>query len=186
MRVIFLNIDGVLNSSASCLVEPGWLLRDERATERALRLSELVGELTGSMVQSIKAVDPTAVMLVNLLTDEGVKLVLSGSHSLMFERVSRSNRLEAMQLYLQLHGLTGELIGWTNRSSAELHGRRGLEITEWLDTFPGVEKHIVLDDGSDFYSSGCHLVKTDCVVGFTFREYAVAKKLLSIEEPSTI
>lgn len=57
-----------------------------------------------------------------------------------------------------------------------LHTKRGDEITEWLSKHP-VEKYIIFDDDSDMTIHMNRLIKSNCFVGFTYKEYLEAEKL---------
>lgn len=168
MKILFLDIDGVLNSSASVLatVEPtaarwyAWCGLESYFNE--------VGYLPRFTFDTI---DPVAVGLINRLLkrDEELKIVLSSSHRTLFcgdkfqliepfRRHASSTGLidfgsalhiDLLVLYLQALGLnvTADTL---YDVTLVLNQPRGLEIKQWLDNCPyPIEDYVVLDDNSD-------------------------------------
>jgi hypothetical protein len=156
MRIVFLDIDGVLNhfgtnwEDARWSPQPDGLLRVPIASECVMRL--------------------------NRLTDETrARIVISSSWR-------RFARWQDLGPALARHGVTGEIVGetpdlvndaawrkmWRTRPRAPIeHERiqRGMEIGEWLLGHPEVVSFAILDDGSDMVCLRSHLVQTDPNVG---------------------
>lgn len=168
MKILFLDIDGVLNSSASVLatVEPTTARLD------ALSGLDVYFEDLGYLPRfTFDTIDPVAVGLINRLLkrDEELKIVLSSSHRTLFcgdkfqlvepfrRRASSTGlidfgsalHLDMLVMYLQALGLditSDTLYDITPR----LFEERGKEIKQWLDICPyPIEDYVVLDDGGD-------------------------------------
>ena len=193
MKVIFLDIDGVLNSTGSCLGRTGRRWEALNGTEDQIcEWSEQLlvlngGEFGYGQLQTFQTIDPTAVELINrLLEKASACIVLSSTHRMFFaDHVTKiaygsPQHLQALRLYLKLLGLEGDrLIGITPR----LHTRRGLEVREHIETCGlEFEAHVAIDDGGDFEKDDCvhHLV--DAKLGFTAGDYFACAKILGVDE----
>ena len=156
MKVVFLDIDGVLNNSSTYSNDAPWRHEDG---ER-LRVP----------------VDPTCMTRLNrLLAETGAKVVISSSWRLFA-------RYEDLGPALARYGLVGDVIGetpdlvndpawleaWRTREGAPFHYERierGMEIAEWLKAHPEVTEFVILDDCSDMAELRPWLVLTDPVTG---------------------
>jgi hypothetical protein len=144
MKVIFLDLDGVLNGDE--------FLDQDRMSDK-----------DGDWVQWwTDWIDPVAVEHLNSITDRTeAKLVFS------------SNRRTWLSLQDIAHifstvGITGELIDKTPYLRGE---DRGTEIRQWLvDTKLEVESFVVLDDHDDVGDLSDRLVRVDSVTGLTSRD----------------
>ena len=125
MKVIFLDIDGVMNYN-KC----PWFFNHETMERR--HVEEHNKEWGG-----FYAICPDRVtILLSILEKTGAKLVLSSTW--------RKN--ERWKEIMRCNGLDSELfLGRT----VVLGGFRGEEIKEWLDKNPGVEKFAIIDDDAD-------------------------------------
>lgn len=168
MKVIFLDIDGVLNHPGTYADDSQWRdhgdgLRVPVAPECMLRLNRLVAET-------------------------GAKIVISSSWR-MFAR------WQDLGPALQCHGLVGDVVGetpdlindqdWLRRWRAR-HGEeftyerleRGWEITEYLRDDWRVLAFVILDDCSDMAGVKSHLVHVDAVTGLDDFDVERAKGIL--------
>lgn len=191
MKFLFLDIDGVANSTGSCLARTGvnWLL--PRMDGQAARLLNMIGgEFAYGQQESFETVDPTAVELINrLVSRSGCKVVLSSTHRSFFVgsnynshfEFGSSLHLDALNLYMALLGFDFELEGITPR----LWEKRGLEVQAYLEDRDEVEMYAIIDDGGDFLP-GQPLVQTDAALGFTGNDYFKAAKLLDTHESGII
>jgi hypothetical protein len=149
MRVIFLDIDGVLNSQATFCYHSQ---------------PEVLATLRPEWGVSLTW-DPVLVSNYRLLLrflPEDVKIVLSSSW-----RVGR-NTLEEVKEMFDIRGVdSSRVIGctpWLHLSGST----RGLEIQAWLDEHPEVTDFVILDDDSDMGKlRKKHLFKTEWYVGLT-------------------
>lgn len=195
MKLIFLDIDGVLNSTASCLVRTPmiWFRQDsEDASNWIMELLNSVQLFGYGVEQSVNTVDPTAVELLNRLVEKsGANIVLSSSHRSFFTGANYNDVFEygspehihALDLYLKILGVRAKLVGITPR----LFTRRGVEVREYLNSLDEEpEAHVAIDDGGDFKSHECNLVRTDARLGFTSNEYFEAAKILGVQESTII
>lgn len=154
MKVIFLDIDGVLNSSRSC-AGLGGMPWPGKAKERDWHLF-----------------DPVAVGLLRRACKEtGAVCVLSSSWRMHLDQ----SDMNALADHLGV-----QIIGRTQSSrSPEI---RGQQIEEWLDEHPDVKVWAILDDDSDMldHQKG-RLVKTMFREGMLFEHYMQLTSLLGME-----
>ena len=154
MKVIFLDIDGVLNSDDYFLQRHD----DDRLNPHGYPLSEF---------------DPYPVKLLNNLTDlTGAKIVLSSDWR-------KDASLQQLKNLFEKVGITGELIGKTPiLRNNRLYGEtiRGDEVSKWLaDTHYKVESYIIIDDNNDFgMDQQKQFIKTNGITGFTKKDYELA------------
>lgn len=165
MRVVFLDIDGVLNHCAT---------RGPSATE---------GEPLPIPIA------PECMSRLNrLIAETGAKVVISSSWRLF-------TSWEHLGPALVRHGLMAEVIGetpdlvndapwlerWRAREGAPFayeRMERGWEIREWLAAHPEVEQFVILDDCSDMAELKPCLVLTDPIAGLDDPDVERAKWLL--------
>jgi hypothetical protein len=135
MKVIFLDIDGVLNSG------------------------KYIKALDGAFDDPKNQMDPEAIKLINRLTDStGAKLVVSSTWRLAF--IKSADPVGQLAICMRSYGLTGEVIDMTNQCAGS---SRGVEIQGWLDnkyTQLGIDKFVIIDDDSDIDHLRKYLVKT--------------------------
>jgi hypothetical protein len=168
MRVIFLDLDGVINSDRSILV-----------------CGERLEKFKGSDVPYyekflLSNVDPIAVEMINLLVEmTDAKIVLSSSHRKHFNKISDFvQRLEKTRQYFSKIGFDSErLIGWT----PELLDVRGREIQNWLDEHSEVAHYVIIDDSADMLDEQMeNFVRTDGSDGFSAQNYRDCFKILGV------
>lgn len=155
MRVLFLDIDGVVNTFQ--------MYKDLPFNIPANELKFVEGYYVDICSPSQKRVSNTqAVIILDKICHEfDLKIVLSSTW--------RLGHYEETIEALRKAGLSEdiEIIGKTGRYDS---GRRGSEITRWLGEHPGIEDYIILDDDDfDLFEHRNHLFKTDAYVGITFR-----------------
>jgi hypothetical protein len=138
MKIIFLDIDGVLNSGRSFIAYKH--KQDEYTKENPsdpywMKFTKCT-------------IDEVSVGLLNrILVDFDAKIVLSSTHRMHFP--DSEYKLAQIQDYLSAFGVHGgRCIGYTDR----LNSIRGVEIKLWIDSHPEieVENMVILDDSSDF------------------------------------
>ncbi len=136
MKVIFLDIDGVLNSG-NYIKNPNIDFDDP----------------TYQM-------DPVAVARLNRITDAtGAKIVVSSTWRLAF--LTHPTPLLALQECMQSYKITGEVIGMTCEKANALRNRRGKEIQVWINEhYNDIEKFVIIDDDSDMGRIRTHQILT--------------------------
>jgi histidinol phosphatase-like enzyme len=136
MKVIFLDIDGVLNSG-NYVKNPN-IDFDDPAYQ----------------------IDPEAVVRLNKITDAtGAKIVVSSTWRNAFRE--HPTPVPALQECLQSYKITGEVIDMTVDKPNAIRNRRGKEIQVWLDThYSEIEKFVIIDDDVDMGRLRSHQVKT--------------------------
>lgn len=151
MKIIFLDIDGVLNNQP-----------------HAIALHRLVEEGKMSSKEFYDTwdlpYDDTALPLKHIVDETGAKIVLSSSWRLLPKEVERLSKklkeynLEIMDKTCYCVSLNKAIELGCDPSKSyfgnETHDSgkktilsdRGIEITEWLSRHPGVESYVILDD----------------------------------------
>ena len=155
MKVIFLDIDGVLNSE-----------------EFAIWCSEFPDFIREG---GSNWVDPNAVkMIVYLCEKHDVKLVISSSWRIF----DTYNTIEYFKRYRDLIPLCNYIVGVTPRSMDDrIWESRGEEIQQYLDTHPEVENYVIVDDDNDMLESQKdHFVRCNYMFGL------IPGKVIEIED----
>lgn len=148
MKVIFLDIDGVLNTEV-------WtrhvfkIIGDKTDTYKSQWYRDEYGHIFDSM-----AVD----MLEWLIEATGAKIVISSTW--------RMSGLRVMQTMWEMRDLPGEVIDITPK----LNTPRGEEIAEWLRENQ-VDSYVIIDDDADMLPEQLsNFVQTDCQYGLTLQK----------------
>jgi hypothetical protein len=159
VKLIFLDIDGVLNSAATF---------------------QALAEGHGCHANGFRAMCPEMVARANrLIRESGAHVVVSSSW--------RGTVTSTGQI-LRNNGLKCRVIGCTPRLGREvviddkvyLEGERGHEIQAWLDWYRRpVESLVILDDGDDMAHLKDRLVQTDWAVGLQDADVERALALLA-------
>jgi hypothetical protein len=166
MKILFLDIDGVLNHST--------FLHDEAKLRIAAGKEGLI--LEAEAFHGAHQIDPKAVALLNeIIVRTDCKIVLSSSWRI-------NNTVEEMSAILRVHGFEGEIIDATPRTfQIEPGGRwscRGEEIKRWIDEadLPEDEEvwFVILDDSSDMGPVGHALVRTSWEKGLEVSHVEIA------------
>ena len=200
MKHVFLDIDGVLNSSRSVIVKIGPTEQTSELVRELARLDEPDGEgLDYGVKFGLQTVDPVCVALLNKLLmeahesdPEGVNLVLSSTHRkfLCHSQVPFGNaeHLRRLRKYLTAMGVK---IPGPFSVTPVLHKARGHEIETWVNmsyengNFDDYDTYVILDDAADMLD-GQPLVLVDSVHGFSFNDYAEACKHLALKAPGLV
>ena len=184
MKFIFLDVDGVLNSSRSVLAR---LPNQSEARSQLEVLYREDGEIPYGPRYTLETLDPVAVGLVNRLTREAnAQIVLSTSHRAMFLDggilYGGKQHMFMLRLYFKAMGIEGQIYDITPR----LNVTRGAEVKKWLDDHRQLVTHyVILDDGRDFHSSQ-PLIWCDPHIGFSHANYFAASKELGLANTSLI
>lgn len=153
MRVVFLDIDGVLNSFRSCIALRGY--------------GHLNTERRGKMTLEDAKLDPIALKLVQKLVKEtDAKVVISSSWRILAKEISDFDFLDL------------PVIAFTEN----LAGTRGQEIQRWLDENE-VSSYTILDDDNDMLQTQMDsFVKCKADYGFSMDEFEQAYQILTGEK----
>lgn len=171
MKIIFLDIDGVLNNQKNCSDPP---------------LCEQKNKIESYM-------DPSAITYVNrLIADHNAKIVMSTTWRMHDKDIQRplSKATDNFDLrdFLVRSGLTNNFHeDWytpiPERFGEIINGRpRGFEINDWLENHPEITNWVALDDVSwGFEEKGIkeHLAQTSFKTGLRRKEYEIANKILA-------
>lgn len=161
MKIIFLDIDGVLNH------ERFYKERFEKRYDE------------GAIAYPYSEIDPESVSNLNVLIKEtGAKVVISSTW--------RHSGIDYCLDALKFHGFDGEIIGATPdlRSNDSL---RGNEILKWVKDnkdlvgeYYNFTEYVILDDDSDMlYWQRNNFLLIDRFVGLTMGDVFRAKKILN-------
>lgn len=202
MKILFLDIDGVLNSTGSTLARVGEFSRSARANvaELDLRAEFAIEDLLPyGPTFTLATIDPVAVGLVNRLLkkEPDLYIVLSSSHRSMFcgsnypteageIQFGSLHHISSLQTYLTALGLEGDrLIDVTPR----LYSRRGLEIREWLnenEITREIAECCAVDDDADIKETEVNFVRTSAATGLDAAAYYQIAEHLRITESMII
>ena len=174
-KLVFLDIDGVLNSERSFV---GGAYR-ERDYHKLYNDGQIDDPYWLKITRC--TIDPVSVDLINrVLRECDAHIVLSSTHRMHFP--DDDNKLKNLQEYLTNLGIYGErLIGWTPR----LNTKRGIEIKYWLDNNPGWDRFVIVDDDSDMMQEQMeYFVRTDSIVGVTIDTYRKMRSILNCSDPA--
>lgn len=201
MKLIFLDIDGVLNSSRSVVVKIGPTLETSEEVRELARLDEGDFEVGDGLDYGVKfglmTVDPICVALLNKLfeADPEIGLVLSSTHRkfLCHSKVPfRSpEHFRRLRMYLTAMGINVPDYLSATPVVDGIGKCRGDEIDQWLNLawenglYDDGDQYVILDDADDMLP-GQPLVLVDPVHGFSFANYAESCKLLGLQEPGLI
>ena len=185
MKIIFLDIDGVLNHEI-------WFKSKEYAlqSKQVNLLHEKNLERASKEAFDVSMIDPEKVSLLNsLVKDTDAKVVVSSSW--------RKNRtVEELEYLLnELLGLQAEIIGKTPildfqplpNQDYSYSVPRGCEIKAWLEINKGIlgvkmskVKYVILDDDSDFlYWQRHNYIRVDRYCGLTSTNTHLARQILN-------
>lgn len=208
MKIVFLDIDGVANSSRSVIVKVGPTVQTSEKVRELARLDEadhysglgpndeMIDEegLEHGVRFGLRCVDPICVALINKLfeADPTIGLVLSSTHRkfLCHSKVpyGSAEHLRRLRMYLTAMGFNvPEFFSITPVK----HAQRGHEINEWISMawengiYDDGDAYVILDDAADMLP-GQPLVQTDPEHGFSFADYAAACKILGLKEPGLV
>lgn len=158
MKVIFLDIDGVLNS------EQFW----ENRTQSFRYTAALNEGKTKDQVRVIANIDPQAVALLNQLVKQtDAEIVVSSTWRSDWN----------IQYLLRYAGVEKYMYGITPFSKDR---HRGTEIKEWLDDHPEVTNYVILDDDNDMLEEQMgNLVQTYWLTGLTIDNVKQAINILN-------
>ncbi|WP_396180198.1 HAD domain-containing protein [Flavobacterium sp.] len=154
MNIIFLDIDGVIQSPRYCVAinETGWL----------------------------SAFEPAAMHMVQrLVLDAKAKIVISsswriGSTDRQLKQLFRCCGFKAIANSFHDDWQTKQINGFCTR--------RGNEIAEWLNRHPEIENYLILDDDADMLAEQMNnFVKTDPMNGLLLQHYDASRKILGLD-----
>jgi hypothetical protein len=163
VKVIFLDFDGVLNSSASFILESNRrrkLMETDKAAGMLFRVNQTLCHVCCSNFQYI---------LDHVPSD--VKIVISSTWREIYD-------MDWLKAKLQSYGIDSSRV--IDKTPACFVGGftrapRGQEISEWLEEHPEVTDYVILDDNSDMTVHMDKFVQTSWLTGLTL--YNVEKTI---------
>lgn len=158
MKVIFLDVDGVLNYPSS----------DARAPSGAMGVAS-----------------PPLSILKEIVLRTGARIVLISTWKNEWSRNEELCSADGKYLERKLYRNGMRIL---DKTTDPLFMRRGKGIRNWLDMHTHVDKWIVLDDMCfpDYDGEGIrdHLIQTDPLVGLTTEHIEIAERMLGKKEES--
>lgn len=180
MNLIFLDIDGVLNSTDSVVASLGPTLETSAALRELASDFDPKDPVLGyGITHGMKHVDPLSVALLNkLLKETNAGIVLSSTHRMYFVEdrgnFGTARHLQLLRKYLTVMGVNvPEFFSITK----VMNDIRGKEVEAWINGADSDVQYVILDDDRDFMGYQ-PLVKVDGKYGFTFDDYVEASKHL--------
>ena len=175
MKLVFLDIDGVLNHHE-------WLKGRKGHKDPGIPAA-----FRDECEQwSARSIDPSCVQRLNRLTEAtGCRYVLSSTWRTMYH-------LPKLNSLLRYHGFNNILVGTTpSMSGMPIRGivpgaRRGTEIDAWLHEMALVDvTFIILDDDDDMAPYEHRLIQTDFGTGLTDEHVETAIEMLGPKEDAS-
>ena len=158
MKIVFLDIDGVLNS--------------QEAIEKALEDGTL---------NDLRVVFPHHVnVLKKILMETGAKIVISSTWRHAFKN-GHENESMFNETWADILGedIASRIIGMTPVLD-DIDAIRGDEIDAWLSENAFVGEFCIIDDDDDMGNLKQHLVQTDGVHGLEEKHVSQVKKILGV------
>lgn len=180
--IIFLDIDGVLNSTRSCIAKIG-------PTSATSELVKQLGAIPTGVRFALRTADPVCVALLNMILSKapGATLVLSSSHRIYFSLgiiyYGSAPHLGALREYLLAMGINvPEKFSITSNRPC----LRGEQIKQWLSEHNAEdEQHAIIDDCHEF-SADQALVPVNAHYGFSETDYDSTCRYLGLDTLSPI
>lgn len=200
MKIIFLDIDGVLNSTRSVIAKIGPTAETSEEVRELTRLDEHDHDMiTDNGLEygarfALETVDPVCVALLNRLLEQSddIVVVLSSTHRRFFchSKVTygSNEHLRRLRLYL---GAMGVKVPEAFSVTSNTYKPRGEQIDEWLNhayengIYDDGDLYVILDDSTDMLPNQ-PLIRIDPEHGFDFADYAEACKHLGLKEPNVV
>lgn len=154
--VIFLDIDGVLNSATGFMVEP--------------RENYLWAPNARAFYEAVKDIPNIRIVISSSWRGGTVDDFLG-----FVARTADFSLFAPLVPYLHADYATKRL--WDKENN---HKRRGVEIAEWLSRHTEIDKYLCIDDDSDFLRDQ-PLLLTDRTIGFCYRDMEFVKKFFGCE-----
>lgn len=173
-RIVFLDIDGVLNS------EP-FLAERVRIRNEMRQEGKLKDEKPGALEWWSEQIDPTSMaVLTSILERSGADVVMSSAWRCMLEPQHLEAAMRARGFRGKIIGSTPELWSKFGRNEIILPACRGDEIQAWLDHYPA-DAFLILDDRDDMGKLRPWLLQIDPIEGLREKHVGPALERLGLK-----
>jgi len=178
VKVIFLDIDGVLNTDKNYEEYARAQREDPEQNPEVQGRIDIIHRHVHLLFDEICITN-----LNSIIRSTGAKIVISSSWRHFYDDAKGRPKFGDLVELLKRVGMIGEVIGKTptnlpRRMSESVP--RGKEIKRWLDENPGVEAFVILDDTADMASLRHKLVRTSARIGLSLRDIDKALRHLGI------
>lgn len=185
MRVLFLDFDGVLNSS--------WDLQDDGrsfSTAELAAAQALIPYVDGpaylhKVALDLRCINPVAIERLNRIVEQsGAKVVVSSSWR-------KAYTTEGLQRLLAHLGFVGHVIDRTpqlprvREGLSSVPASRGSEIAAWIASRLSHVEFVILDDDTDMDELAHRHVKTQLSVGLSEANVRAVLTLFNLREPES-
>lgn len=151
MKVLFLDVDGVLNNEV-------WAVEMEQNFNILVYTNNILYQ-------------PALVSLRRIINETGAKIVVSSS----WRKISAA--YADLLRWLHMYGM--EVLDTTPQHYSRRMHIRGDDIEEWLKAHPDIEAYAILDDDDDMGQHMSHLIQTDMYYGLTDTEADACIRMLN-------
>ncbi len=195
MRIVFLDIDGVLNNARSDFLNLGPTLVTSEKVRALARLDEDEKDQTADfeswvepgVLSSLKRIDSMCVALINKLLENCDGLVLSSSHRRFFAnskvKFGSQEHLRRLRMYLDASEI--KIPAFFDITGIKALTRSD-QINDWLNRFEHRDntRYVVIDDDQ----TAClgqidYFVHVNSRHGFSFNDYAKCCQILELHYP---
>lgn len=167
MKIIFLDIDGVLTSTKSLLMPDNVDVYKKVENEKNVNIKEVALKLE---------FDKMAIMLINRLAEySGAKIVISSNWRRNIGVENTYNKL--LEQGIKKENFHEDYYTISKMSSEKIH-----EIGFWLSDHPEVKEYVILDDHDISYNYEGMQVLTSFDEGFSVYDYRIALGYLKGKE----
>ena len=184
MKVIFLDVDGVINMTKNSVKNSSEFKKQRRELKSKMFYKKFVTDgdsfkeielgIKDGYIEPLDSPDFSAIKNLNkLIKITGAKVVVSSCWRI-------GNSIKGLQDTLSFDGVECDVIDMTPRINGV---DRGVEIKFWMDNFKGdIDSFVILDDDSDMLPSQMdNFVKCPNQFGFQEKELERALKILGHE-----
>lgn len=174
ISVVFLDIDGVLNSNRELLeLDKNEPSREDVEFSKYFHANYCKLSAVESILLDIRSLSPTCMGHLNrLIKDSNSVVVVTSTWRYGYS-------ILGLQKLLEYRGFNGNVVDITPVTFSGSEKPRGLEIHEWLEAHSEVNRFVILDDDTDLSPHLNHFVHVNKKLGLTDLDVERANEILS-------